>query len=135
MYFHLIHIWIFFRKSLFFIFYFYKIADFEISKKKLRVRLKSFLLICDACIASLSPECESSFKSLFWFSLQKHIWFFLQINFFFFFYPLQKQIWFLPIKSFFLLSTKTDLIFYPLQKQIWFFFKKRTLFIRQIYLN
>ena len=46
-------------------FLFYKIVDFEISKKKLRVRLKSFLLICDACIVSLSHECESFFKSLF----------------------------------------------------------------------
>ena len=52
---------IFFEKVCFF-----KIADFEISKKELRVRLKSFFLICDACMVSLSHECESSFKSIFY---------------------------------------------------------------------
>ena len=80
----------FFLKS----FFFNKIANFEISKKKLRVRLESFLLICDARIVSLSHECESSFKSLFWFIFQNKPDFY-QSNLSF--YPLQKQIWFLQI--------------------------------------
>ena len=119
--------------------FFYKIADFEISKKKLRARLKSFLLICDACIVSLSHKCESSFKSFFIYLLYKNRSNFYQSNPFFFlpftkidliftnqiflftlyknkfdfyksnlsFYPLQKQIWFLPIKSHFFKLTKT----------------------------
>ena len=60
-------------------FSFYEIADFEISKKELRVRLKSFFLICDACIISLSYEYESSFnKSHFFFTLSKTDLIFLQ---------------------------------------------------------
>ena len=116
----------FFLKS----FFFNKIANFEISKKKLRVRLESFLLICDARIVSLSHECESSFKSLFWFIFQNKPDFY-QSNLSF--YPLQKQIWFLQIKSlfFFFLTYKnrsdfyqSNLSFYPLQKQIWFLSNK-----------
>ena len=46
-------------------FFFNKIADFEISKKELRVKLESLFSICDACIVSLSHECESTFKKSF----------------------------------------------------------------------
>ena len=89
-------------------FSFYEIADFEISKKELRVRLKSFFLICDACIISLSYEYESSFnKSHFFLPFQKQIWFFYKPNLIF--YNFSKQIWFFSVKIIF---SKTDLIFY-----------------------
>ena len=65
------------------VFFFYKIVDFEISKKELRVRLKSFFfLICDACIVSLSHECETSFKSLFYLLSKTDLIFTNQISFF-----------------------------------------------------
>ena len=73
-------------------FSFYEIADFEISKKELRVRLKSFFLICDACIISLSHEYESSFKNLTFLTFKNRSDFFPnQISFFLTF---KKQIWF-----------------------------------------
>ena len=73
----------FFLKKFSFFILFYKIADFEISKKELRVRLKSFLLICDACIVSLSRECESSFKSIFYVLSKTNLIFTNQVSFFF----------------------------------------------------
>ena len=55
-----------------------------------------FFLICDACIMNLSHECESSFKSLFYFMSNNKSDFFIN----------QKSLLF-----FFLLYTKTYLIF------------------------
>ena len=46
------------------IFLFYKIVDFQISKKELRVKLN---LLCDSCIISLSHEYKLSFKNPFFF--------------------------------------------------------------------
>ena len=77
-------IFIKYRSKIFFVevFFFYKIVDFEIWKKELRVRLKSFFLICDACIVSLSHECETSFKSLFYLLSKTDLIFTNQISFF-----------------------------------------------------
>ena len=140
----------FFLKKFSFFILFYKIADFEISKKELRVRLKSFILICDACIVSLFHECDSSFKkSSFFYPFKKQIWFFffffLQIKSFFFYLAKTDLIFINPIlfKFFFLSFKKIDLIF---KNQIFFFFfqifktyliflLKDDIFIRQICLN
>ena len=99
----------FFLKKFLFI-YLYKIADFEISKKELRVRLKSIYLICDACIVSLPHECESSSKKSFFFTLSKNSSdFFYKSNLIF--YLTKIDLIFTNPILFFLSFKKIDLIF------------------------
>ena len=118
------------RKS----FLFYKIVDFEISKKELRVRLKFVLYvipwICDACIINLNYEYEffftlyknrsNFFNKILLFTLYKtNLIFYKSI---FIFFSLPKQIkFFLQIKFHFL----------ALPKQIWFLFIKPHFLILQ----
>ena len=78
------------------IFLFYKIVDFQISKKELRVKLN---LLCDSCIISLSHEYKLSFKSPFFFLTFKNKFDFHKSNLSFFIFS--KQIWFFLTKSFF----------------------------------